>query len=292
MSFNSQSNLNAGKIQRRDTIAGNPFSVGAGFNALSFKHGMYQGAMDPLIMVDHFVMTEPTFGPHAHAGISAVSILFEDSLGKFHNKDSLGNDVDLMPGDLYWVKAGRGAVHDEKPRPGARTHALQVFVNLPARMKYDAPDALHVKASEMPILSGQGYRARLMLGESGERRGASSPALPITILDVILDDEGRFEHSVPSGQTVFVLSIDGSAAVQLGHETADLNRGESIPFRQSEKEETLVLTAKKGAHIAILQAVPINEPFVQRGPFAMSTEAEVDAMFAAHEAGKLGSIDT
>lgn len=292
MPFDSHPKSNPGALQRRDTIAGKPVSVGSGFNALSFKHSMYSGEMDPLIMVDHFVMTEPTFGPHAHAGLSAVSILFEDSRGTFHNKDSLGNDIDLMPGDLYWLKAGRGAVHDEKPRPGGRTHALQVFVNLPARMKYDAPESLHIKAPEMPILTGDGYRARLMLGESGRNQSKSSPALPMTILDVTLEKEAGFEHSVPSGQAVFLLTIDGAAKIQTSRETATLTRGKSITFSPPATHENLVLTAAERAHVAILQAAPISEPFVQRGPFAMSTQAEVDAMFAAHEAGELGSIDT
>ena len=273
-------------------VSGNPFTVGDGFTALSFKHGMYAGAMDPMIMVDHFIMTEPTFGPHAHAGLSAVSNLFEDSQGQFHNKDSLGNDIDLKPGDLYWLKAGRGAVHDEKPRAGSRTHALQVFVNLPARMKYDAPDSLHVKASNMPILSGAGYRARVMLGRSGQSQGLISPALPMTILDIKLEKGARFVHSTPVGQTVFLLAVDGAVSSRLGQRGADLVRGTSVSYRPSETEERLVLTAEKPAHIALLQAAPVNEPFVQRGPFAMSTEAEVAAMFTAHADGKLGSINT
>ena len=291
MPFDTHANINPGFVERREIVSGNPFSVGNGFNALSFKHGMYDGAMDPLIMVDHFVMTEPTFGPHAHAGLSAVSILFEDSKGHFHNKDSLGNDIDLMPGDLYWLKAGRGAVHDEKPRPGARTHALQVFVNLPAQMKYDAPDSQHVKAADMPVLSGDGYRARVMLGETGDVRSEASPALPMTILDLMVGNNGQFEHRIPAGHTVFILAIDGNAEVRRAGEAVRLSGGDSISFRPSETEEQLVLTSQQQAHIAILQAAPINEPFVQQGPFAMSTQEEIDAMFAAHKAGRLGQID-
>lgn len=276
---------------KRDVVTGIPFSVGRGFNALSFKHGMYAGTMDPLIMVDHFVMTESTFGPHAHAGISAVSILFEDSQGNFHNKDSLGNDIDLMPGDLYWLKAGRGAVHDEKPRPGARTHALQVFVNLPGRMKYDAADSLHVRSSDMPILSGEGYRARLMLGKSGTWKSEASPALPMTIIDVMLEKGGQFAHKVPTGQAAFILSIDGDATTAFGDKSTRLRRGSSISWQPLEQDGRLTVSSSTKAHLVILQAAPIEEKFVQEGPFAMSTQAEVDAMFAAHAAGELGSID-
>jgi len=272
-------------------VRGKPFSIGAGFDALSFKHTMYAGAMDPLIMVDHFTMTAPTFGPHAHAGLSAVSILFEDSEGVFNNRDSLGNDIDLMPGDLYWLKAGRGAVHDEKPKQGARTHALQVFVNLPARMKYDAPESQHVKATVMPVLVGQGYRARLVLGESNGMKGASSPALPMTIVDINLDAGASFEHQVPSGRSAWILGVDGAVAIRNSDATAYLKSGASVPIQAQDQTQDLIISGTSKAHFVILQAEPLREPFVQRGPFAMTTEKEVDAMFAAHAAGKLGSLD-
>jgi hypothetical protein len=291
MPFETQTPSDPIQASERDVVSGIPLSVGRGFNALSFKHEMYSGAMDPLIMVDHFVMTESTFGPHAHAGISAVSILFEDSQGTFHNKDSLGNDIDLMPGDLYWLKAGRGAVHDEKPRPGARAHALQVFVNLPARMKYDAAESLLVKSSDMPNLAGEGYRARLVLGESGNWKSESSPALPMTILDVMLEKSGHFEHIVPAGQTAFILSIDGNANVEFGEKSASLSRRSSISLQPLEQDSRLIVSSSTNAHVVILQAAPIEEEFVQKGPFAMSTQAEVDAMLAAHAAGELGDID-
>lgn len=272
-------------------VQGNPFAIGAGFDALSFKHAMYAGTMDPLIMVDHFTMTAPTFGPHAHAGLSAVSILFEDSEGAFYNKDSLGNDIDLMPGDLYWLKAGRGAVHDEKPREGARTHALQVFVNLPARMKYDAPESLHVRTANIPVFLGDGYRARLVLGESNGIIGAKSPALPMTILDVSLEAGASFEHHVPSGQSAWILAVDGTLAIRNGDATADLKSGGSVPIQTQDQTQDLIISGNSKAHFVILQAEPLREPFVQRGPFAMTTEAEVEAMFAAHAAGELGSIN-
>jgi redox-sensitive bicupin YhaK (pirin superfamily) len=285
-------NLNEQAEQKELTqVQGKPFAIGAGFDALSFKHTMYAGAMDPLIMVDHFTMTTPTFGPHAHAGLSAVSILFEDSEGIFNNKDSLGNDIDLMPGDLYWLKAGRGAVHDEKPRTGARTHAMQVFVNLPARMKYDAPDSLHVKATNMPVLVGEGYSARLVLGESNGTKGTKSPALPMTILDVKLERGASFAHQVPAGQSAWVLAVDGAIGVRNGDAEASLKPGASVSIRAQDQAQSLITTGSTKAHFVILQAEPLREPFVQRGPFAMTTEAEVEAMFAAHAAGELGSID-
>ena len=119
-----------------EPLHGADLSIGHGFQARSYRAVEIGELMDPLVMVDHYVMTEPTFGAHPHAGLSAVSLLFEDSEGLFRNRDSLGNDFDLAPGDLYWLKAGSGAVHDECPRVNARTHGLQVFVNVPQSQRY------------------------------------------------------------------------------------------------------------------------------------------------------------
>src|ERR1700761_9638325 len=105
--------------------------IGSGFTAQHFSEEMFGGGMDPLLMVDHFVMTEPTFEPHLHAGISAVTVMFEDSEGDFLNRDTLGQNTALKPGALYWLAAASGAVHEERPARGTHTHALQIFVNLP-----------------------------------------------------------------------------------------------------------------------------------------------------------------
>ncbi len=154
---------------------GKQIAIGDGFSAKSYMHSNFSGLMDPLIMVDHFVMTEPTFGTHAHAGMSAVTVLFEDSAGAFRNRDSLGGDVDLAPGDLYWFTAARGAMHNEEPRPDARTHGLQVFVNLPAENRDDMPAAFHLPANGIPRIAGDRTSTRLVLSKSNGVTGARAP---------------------------------------------------------------------------------------------------------------------
>lgn len=216
-------------VEISNPVEGQPLVIGSGFNAQSFKHGQFGGLMDPLVMVDHFVMTEPTFGAHPHAGMSAVSVLFEDSQGLFHNRDSLGNDFDVSPGDLYWLKAGRGAVHNEEPVPGARIHALQVFVNLPSRNKSDEPDSLHVPASQMPILEGDAYRTRVVLGQSNGVEGARSPALPLTILDITLTEGGQFIHTSNPQQTSLILSVRGDAVIDVGRSVRSSSMAQPSP---------------------------------------------------------------
>ena len=272
-------------------VAGRQIEIGAGFSALSFDHQAFDGLMDPLVMVDHFTMSEPTFGPHPHAGMSAVSVLFEDSQGHFHNRDSLGHDIDLAPGDLYWLKAARGAVHDEGPRPGSKTHALQVFVNLPAAAKHDAPDSLHVRAGDMPELRGEDYRVRVMLGDSNGVSGLRSPAAPLTILDAHLEAGGVFTHTLPAGSHAWIHAVRGEGQVLAGAAAAALSPGDAIAVGGDTRATKLELRSDAGAQLVLLQGEPIREPIVQRGPFVMNTNDQLDAVEAAHAAGELGSID-
>src|ERR1700743_2709297 len=92
-----------------------PHKIGNGFTAHHFSEEMFGGSMDPLVMCDDFVMTSPTFDPHLHAGISAVTAMFENSVGGFINRDTLGHNVTLNAGDLYWLAAASGAAHEELP---------------------------------------------------------------------------------------------------------------------------------------------------------------------------------
>ena len=149
-----------------EPVDGESIAIRNGFSAQSFRAQDIGPAMDPLVMVDHYIMTEDTFGTHPHAGLSAVSLIFEDSDGRFHNRDSLGNDFDLMPGDLYWLKAGRGALHNEYPREASRTHGLQIFVNVPQECRFAEPSSLLVRRQDMPVIRKTEYSVRVALGES------------------------------------------------------------------------------------------------------------------------------
>ncbi|MFY3772930.1 pirin family protein [Marinobacter salsuginis] len=274
-----------------EAVKGSPLSIGSGFTGVGFRHGQFYGAMDPFIMVDHYTMTEPTFGAHPHAGLSAVTVLFEDTEGKFNNRDSLGNDFDISPGDLYWLNAGSGAIHDEAPRQGARIHGLQIFVNLPARMKHQAPSSLHVKREDMPTLSGQGYRVRLVLGQSNGLETDAASVWPVTILDGFVDQTSAFEHRIQAGFSAWIYSVEGDIEVHVRGEWLTLHQGESSAILGTEGEAVAIRgKSQSSSHFAVLSGETINEKFVQHGPFAMSTQQEIDEVVARYNAGKLGSL--
>ena len=153
-------------------IAGHSVVIGDAFRATHFDEQEFGGLIDPVVMLDHFHMTGPTFAPHPHAGISAVTYMFEDAIGAHVNYDSLGNHGPINPGALHWFAAGRGAVHTEQPEgDGRHVHALQIFVNLPAGKKLSAPYAVHVEANDIPEFNSPGVRVRVVTGSKQWRAG-------------------------------------------------------------------------------------------------------------------------
>lgn len=272
--------------------SGRALEIGKGFRARAFREKDFGGAMDPLVLVDHYRMTTPTFGAHPHAGLSAVSLLFEDSKGRFHNRDSLGNDFDLLPGDLYWLQAGSGVIHDESPRPGSHIHGLQVFVNLPSAARKSRPTSLHVGAAEIPVHRDAGCRVRVVLGESNGIAGRKSPGLPMTILDGHIDSNAAVSHLLKEQESAWIYAVAGELLLTIGGREIRLLPGQSVALAPDRTDALLWLKnpGEQLAHFALFAARPINEAFVQKGPFVMGSAADIAQVEADYASGKLGNL--
>ncbi len=283
----------AGIVSERlgKVVTGHPHEIGDGFTAIHFSEEMFGGAMDPLLMVDDFVMTAPTFAPHLHAGISAVTAMFEDSDGAFFNRDTLGHNIGLKAGDLYWLTAASGAVHEERPEEGARTHALQIFVNLPAHLKKEGARAFHVNADDVPLLEGKGYRVRVLLGRSGDAVGAEGTPEEITMLDGFLEKGARFAHHLFNGRQAWIYAVAGQLTVRSSDETRTLSAGSATTIRAGAEIE-VTLDASEQSHFVFITGEPIREPFIKHGPLVMSTVADIRQTLIGYANGKFGHIQT
>lgn len=242
-------------------------------------------------MVDHFVMTEPTFEAHLHAGISAVTAVFEDAEGEFLNRDTLGQNIGLKPGDLYWLAAASGAVHEELPSERGRTHALQIFVNLPARLKREPARSLLVRAENMPVIIGDGYRVRVMLGTSNDTTGATGTPEEMSMLDGFLTAAGRYVHALPAGRQAWIYTVSGELTVRSNEEVALLQAGKAVAIKAGGDVQVEIESAS-GAHFVLMAAKPIHELFVKHGPLVMSSAADVRQTLADYANGRFGHIPT
>lgn len=274
-----------------EALSGADLTLGDGFKAESFRAAELGPPMDPLVMVDHYVMTEPTFGAHPHAGMSAVSLLFEDSEGLFHNRDSLGNDFDLKPGDLYWLSAGSGAVHDESPRHDSRIHGLQVFINVPQSERFANPTSRLIRSEDMPIIEDMGYRVKVAMGESGAVRGAVSPSTPMTVLDGTIESNGQFSHEVAPDRGIWVHAIRGGLEITVGNTTRALSHRQAIAIHSVEGAEITIRNPKaEPSHFALFDGARIGETYVHEGPFVMGSQQQITDIKKAYTAGQLGTL--
>lgn len=265
-----------------------PMRHGSGFRALGVRGSDAQ--MDPFLMVDHFWMSEPTFGPHPHAGFSAVTYMFDDAQTAFQNHDSRGDASVIHPGDLHWTIAGAGVVHDEVPvERGKTAHGLQIFVNLAAKDKHIPPGAMHVASADMPrITQSGGAQVKLVFGTyADDAASISAPITPPTdaaLLDVTLQADQAFRYPVPDGVNAFVLVTQGTVQVA----AHDLAEGRAATLGRA--GGTVVVTAKSHAMFALFMGAPLNEPVVRHGPFAMTNQADIQRAIQAYQAGEMGHL--
>lgn len=270
---------------------GEPLTIGAGFSALQFRHSDYpENAMSPFVMVDHFEMWRPTFDVHPHAGMSAVTLVFEDSKGRMTSRDSIGHEATLRAGDLHWTLAGRGILHTQLPADAqTRIHALQIFVNLPARSKCIEPDSFHVAASNMPEIRYHGGRVRVVAGEFEGLRSPARPPEPVLMLDGYLDiPHASVSVPVPSDWNAWVHVVDGSLNVG---GTGALSAGQAVCANVQSAAGSLLLETHSAAHFVVLAGPRIDEPIIQHGPFVFESEASLARALADLEAGRFGQVD-
>lgn len=257
--------------------------------------------LDPFIVADHFRMWQPTFGPHPHAGFSAVTYLFEDSQTGFRNRDSRGQQNLIQPGDLHWTLAGAGVMHEEIPMvPGKIAHGLQMFVNLPAIAKHMPPAAMHVASADMPRIPFGDGQAKLVFGQWAVPQSAHAPAHApagacalhtavatpapgdATLIDVWLPAGGKVAVQLPSGQQGVVIVIEGQAQID----------GLNAPAWSVAAGSNFMLTApaSEPVRVALLAGTPFREPIFMQGPFAMATAADLQRAMARYQAGEMGHL--
>jgi redox-sensitive bicupin YhaK (pirin superfamily) len=265
-----------------------PLSKGAGFRALGIRGD--SAVMDPYLMVDHYWMSQPTFGPHPHAGFSAVTYMFDDAETGFNNRDSMGDHSHIRPGDLHWTIAGAGVVHDEVPvEPGRTAHGLQIFVNLAAAKKHMAPTAHHIAAERMPVVQQRGgARVKVAFGayDDGHVTAAPVEVMPAdaALLDINVPSGQSFAYPVPEGHSATLMVIAGT--VQVAGQA--LKEGQAVSFARD--GGVLDMQATTDSHVALLLGRPLNEPVVRHGPFAMTTQADIERAISDFQAGRMGHL--
>ncbi len=232
--------------------------------------------LDPFLLLDHFSSDNPDdylagFPRHPHRGIETVTYLLA---GAVRHGDSLGNRGTIEGGDVQWMTAGRGILHEEFPEPrDGKLDGFQLWVNLPARLKLCPPRYQDFKAAQIPSLrTAEGASVRLVAGRLGDVQGPVSEiaAQPI-FLDVELPPGGRFAHPIPDGHAAFAYLFRGEASVGGGDRI-----GSPRLAVLGEKGRLEAEAGAAGARFLLCAGQPFGEPIARYGPFVMNTRAEIE----------------
>jgi redox-sensitive bicupin YhaK (pirin superfamily) len=268
--------------------------VGDGFHVRSlFSYDGQAGSVSPFLLLDYGAPEEfaPSgqrrgVGEHPHRGFETVTIAYQ---GGVEHRDSAGNHGTIGPGDVQWMTAASGIVHEEWherefTRRGGTMEMAQLWVNLPAKHKMAAPAYQDIRSAQIPVVDvGTGSSVRVI---AGEFRGAKGPArtfTPINVWDARLKAGGRVELDLPDGHTALLAVLRGKVSIN-GDESA----GPAELAILERAGTRVVLEAGEDATVLVLNGEPIDEPVVGYGPFVMNTPDEIRQAFSDFYSGRLG----
>jgi redox-sensitive bicupin YhaK (pirin superfamily) len=242
--------------------------------------------LDPFLLLDHFQSKNPAdyqagFPLHPHRGIETVTYLLT---GAVRHKDSVGNAGEIGPGDLQWMTAGRGIMHEEMPQVRPEGVAgFQLWVNLPAKQKMIAPRYQNIHANEIAAVARDGgATVRVIAGKvDGVAGPISGIAAEPMYLDILIAPHGSFSLPIPRGHSAFAYVFEGEG--KFGPEKRSVATPRLVVWDDGDSVE--VSTEERAARFLLVSGKPLNEPIARYGPFVMNTKAEIEQTLRELQAG-------
>jgi redox-sensitive bicupin YhaK (pirin superfamily) len=274
-----------------------PHWVGNGFPVRSLFSYSEGNDFDPFLLLDYggpfdFSPSESTRGveEHPHRGFETVTIVYQ---GELAHRDSSGSQGSIGPGDVQWMTAASGIVHEEFHSEefsitGGTLEMVQLWVNLPAKDKMSAPHYQGILDSAIPrvTLANDAGIARVIAGDFLGTHGAAKTFTPINAWDLRIKTNKSIDLQIPAGHTSLLIVQTGSAKVI----DSQVNSGELVLFERQDEIDTVTVTADSESRILVLTGEPLNEPVVGRGPFVMNTQTEIHQAIRDYQAGRMGQL--
>ncbi len=274
-----------------------PHWVGDGFPVRSmFSYQSHAKQLSPFLLLDYagpadFDSTthQRGVGQHPHRGFETVTIVYK---GEVSHRDSTGKGGTIGPGDVQWMTAGAGILHEEfhseaYAEKGGPFEMVQLWVNLPAKDKMTTPGYQAIVDRDIPVvaLPNESGSVRVIAGEYAQQKGPAHTYTPMHVWDMRLNQGSVTEMDVPEGWNTSLVVLRGTVLVN----------GETVA-----REAQLVVLDSAGKHVSIeansdavlllLSGEPIDEPIVGYGPFVMNTQSEITQAISDFNSGKFGRM--
>ena len=274
-----------------------PHWVGDGFHVRSMISPQTHGEhMSPFIMLDYAAPEtfRPTkerrgVGQHPHKGFETVTIVYD---GELEHHDSTGGGGTIGPGDVQWMTAAGGILHEEYhskafAERGGNMEMVQLWVNLPAKHKSEKPGYQTLLSNDIPSieLPGKAGNVRVIAGSFQDENGPARTFTPINIWDLRLRANKSAKLDLPEGHSLALVVLDGAVEVN-GAEV--VRSGQLVVFAREGGE--IEIEANGDAKLLIISGEPINEPVAAYGPFVMNTVGEIKQAMLDFQSGKFGQL--
>ncbi len=255
------------------------------------NHGLQQ--LSPFLLLDHAGPTDvlPSqhqrgVDEHPHRGFETVTIVYQ---GAIEHRDSAGHAGSIGPGDVQWMTAGAGVVHEEKhgkafSEQGGTLEMIQLWVNLPKAHKMTRPRYQEITADRIPSIRASGSEIRVIAGEYQDHQGPAVTFTDILMLDLRLKAGSTTKLTLPEGQNVGLYVLQGY--VELNESPT-----EEAQLTVFGKDRTdIAVRAHADSTLLLLSGEPIDEPMASYGPFVMNNSQELVQAVEDYEQGKMGSF--
>jgi redox-sensitive bicupin YhaK (pirin superfamily) len=275
---------------------GSTHMVGDGFPVRNlFPSNDLDRVVDPFLMLDYagprnFSPTDHPrgVGEHPHRGFETVTIMYD---GTVAHRDSAGNAGVIGPGDVQWMTAASGVVHEELheaqwAKQGGMFRAIQLWVNLPQAHKMSAPRYQTLLNADIPAVTldhGAG-RLRVIAGTFQGRKGPARTCTPVELYDLQLQSGARLELTFPESRSASVFVLEGQVSVN------GAAAGEAELVVTKRQGTLVVLEGREDSRLLIMSGEPIDEPIARYGPFVMNTKAEIVQAVEDYQAGRMGHL--
>ncbi|WP_313600434.1 pirin family protein [Pseudomonas sp.] len=271
--------------------------VGDGFPVRTlFSYDSMGKHISPFLLLDHagpaqFTPTEQRrgVGQHPHRGFETVTIVYD---GEVEHRDSTGAGGTIGPGDVQWMTAAKGILHEEFHSPafarrGGALEMVQLWVNLPAKDKMAEAGYQTIIDADIPVLplANDAGQLRLIAGEFAGAKGPARTFTAIDVWDLRLNPGKPVTLDLHAGRNTALVILRGTLLIN-GEEVA--RQGQLALFERDGRQ--LTLESNDDAKVLLLSGEPIDEPIVGHGPFVMNTEQEIHQAFADFQSGKFGRM--
>jgi quercetin 2,3-dioxygenase len=287
-------------------LKGHPTSDGAGVKLYRVFANDTTELTDPFLLLDHFGSDNPDdyirgFPWHPHRGIETVTYMLD---GEVEHEDSLGNKGVIGQGDIQWMSAGSGIIHQEMPKASRLMQGFQLWVNMPKKKKMIQPEYRGITKDMIPIIKKDGHIIKVISGKYGGMTGpVKDLVIDVEYLDIGLEKGKKFSYDIKHGHTMFCYVFEGSGVFRSKEQSKELSKGNLILIRDGEdegsekslpkgssrlslkrssklwSESSLTVQAGAGIRFILVSGKPLKEPIAWGGPIVMNTDEELRDAF-------------